>query len=249
MKVSVLMPIHNEEKYLEEAVTSVLNQSFKDFELIIINDGSNDKSLEIALHLSKKDERVKVIDLKKNVERSAARNRGLKIAKGEYIAFLDGDDLYHKDKLKKQVEFLEKNKEVDVTWGKFKLFGLDDRENVLLEKTEGLKEILMKRAKEDIDNLRVGDFFGLKGSLSGADMMIRRKVFEKVRFDEKLKGHEDYDLLFQIIGKDFKIKLMRQEKPLYFYRIHGDQSIFNKEKMAKARDSVLKKLRKGVYFE
>ena len=89
--VSVIIPVYNVEKYLEEALESVINQTLKDIEIIIINDGSTDRSLEIAKGYALKDKRIKIID-QKNQGLSVARNRGIENAKGKYIYFMDSDD-------------------------------------------------------------------------------------------------------------------------------------------------------------
>ncbi|MCM3724913.1 glycosyltransferase [Neobacillus cucumis] len=90
-KVSLVIPVYNVEKYLHRCVDSILNQTFQDFEIILINDGSQDKSGEICDEYAKKDKRIKVLH-KKNARVSAARNDGLKMAKGKYIGFIDSDD-------------------------------------------------------------------------------------------------------------------------------------------------------------
>ena len=91
VKISVIIPVYNTEEYLQKCLNSVINQTFKDIEIICINDGSTDKSLEILEEYSKKDDRIKILS-QKNKGAGAARNYGLKIAKGEYISFVDSDD-------------------------------------------------------------------------------------------------------------------------------------------------------------
>lgn len=91
MEFSIIVPIYNSEKYISKCIQSVLNQDFKDFELILINDGSTDKTQAICENYSKSDERITLIN-KKNGGVSTARNRGLKISKGKYIVFIDSDD-------------------------------------------------------------------------------------------------------------------------------------------------------------
>ena len=93
MLVSVIIPVYNVEKYLNKCITSVLNQSYRNIEIILVNDGSTDKSLEICKYFQSTDSRVKVVD-KKNGGLSSARNIGLKEAIGDYVLFLDSDDYY-----------------------------------------------------------------------------------------------------------------------------------------------------------
>jgi glycosyltransferase involved in cell wall biosynthesis len=104
--VSVIMPAYNAEKFIAASIESVLNQTFFDFELIIINDGSSDNTLDIAQQFALKDKRIIIIS-QENQGETAARNTGLAHAKGEYVAFLDSDDLYKETFLEKMVNRLE----------------------------------------------------------------------------------------------------------------------------------------------
>lgn len=105
--VSIITPVYNSEKTIASTIESVLNQTFKNFEMIIVDDVSNDNTIEIIKEYQKKDSRIKLIVLNKNSGASVARNMALKEAKGRYIAFLDGDDLWKVDKLEKQLKFMK----------------------------------------------------------------------------------------------------------------------------------------------
>ena len=100
MKYSVIMPTYNCEKYVEEAIKSVLCQSFSDFELIIVDDGSSDNTVATITAVISGDNRARIIT-KEHAGVSATRNRGIDEAKGEYLLFIDGDDMWHKDLLLK----------------------------------------------------------------------------------------------------------------------------------------------------
>lgn len=106
--VSVVIPIYNVEKYLKNCIDSILNQSFKDFEIILVNDGSTDKSIEICNEYVKKDSRIILIN-KKNGGLSSARNAGLNVAKGKYISFIDPDDCISENYFNILVEKAENN--------------------------------------------------------------------------------------------------------------------------------------------
>ena len=108
VKISVIMPVYNSEEYLEWAAESVLKQNLKEIELIMVDDGSKDKSGQICDILKAKDDRVKVIH-QKNQGISAARNNGMKAAQGEYIAFIDNDDAYVEGFLDKIYEYAKEN--------------------------------------------------------------------------------------------------------------------------------------------
>ena len=103
--ISVVMPVYNAEKYLDEAIKSILVQTCKDFEFIIINDGSNDKSLEIIEKYNIQDERIVLIN-RENRGLIASLNEGIEKTKGRYIARMDADDISLPDRFEKQIEFL-----------------------------------------------------------------------------------------------------------------------------------------------
>jgi teichuronic acid biosynthesis glycosyltransferase TuaG len=104
------MPYKQKKDYVDKSVRSVLRQSYKKFELIIVYDDSNLNDLNLLKKISVKDKRIKLIINKKNIGAGLSRNKGIKISKGKYIAFIDSDDTWHKDKLKKQINFIKKNK-------------------------------------------------------------------------------------------------------------------------------------------
>lgn len=107
--VSVIMPSYNSKKFIAQSIESFRNQTYRNVELIIVDDCSNDGSWEYVQRYVEGDDKIKVFQLKKNGGAAAARNYGIKQAKGKYLAFLDSDDLWHPEKLRKQVEFMESN--------------------------------------------------------------------------------------------------------------------------------------------
>jgi Glycosyltransferases involved in cell wall biogenesis len=111
--ISVMMACYNAELYIEQAIESILNQTYKNFELIIVDDGSTDNSTEIIKNLAKNDRRVKLYYNKENKGQVYTRNRMLKIALGEYLAVMDADDVSCPERLEKQVEFLLNHPDID----------------------------------------------------------------------------------------------------------------------------------------
>ncbi len=109
MKVSVVMPAYNAEAYIEAAVHSVLRQTWTDFELIVVDDCSQDATVDIVRKLAKEDRRITLLQNTQNSGASASRNTGIVYANGEWIAFLDSDDLWREDKLRKQLALLEQH--------------------------------------------------------------------------------------------------------------------------------------------
>jgi len=108
--ISIIVPVYNAEKFIKETIETVLNQTIKNFELILVDDISTDNSYKIIHEYEKKDKRIKYIKLEKKGLAAGARNRGIKEAQGEYICFLDADDLWNKEKLKKQISFMKENR-------------------------------------------------------------------------------------------------------------------------------------------
>lgn len=107
--VSIVVPVYNSEKFIAETIKSVQDQTYSNWELLLVNDVSTDKSVEIIKELQKKDKRIKLFNNRVNSGAGPSRNRGIKEAKGQYLAFLDADDLWLKTKLAKQVKFMQKN--------------------------------------------------------------------------------------------------------------------------------------------
>lgn len=126
-KVSVLMPAYNSEKYIAEAIDSILNQTFTDFEFIIINDGSTDNTAQIVRQY--KDKRIKFIDNKKNQGLIAVLNQGLDLCRGEYIARMDSDDISLPERFAKQVKYMDAHPNVAVVGGWIQKFGVNVKSN------------------------------------------------------------------------------------------------------------------------
>ncbi|WML36751.1 glycosyltransferase family 2 protein [Clostridium sp. OS1-26] len=103
--VSIIMPCYNSENYIEEAIKSVIGQTYENWELIIIDDCSNDNSISIVKKYCMQDKRILFYQNEKNIGTAKTRNKGVEFAKGQYIAFLDSDDIWYKEKLNKQVFF------------------------------------------------------------------------------------------------------------------------------------------------
>ena len=129
IKISVILSAYNEEKFIEKAIESVVGQTLKDIEIIIINDGSTDNTLNIINSYAEDDSRIKVID-QENIGLGASRNKGMKIANGEYITFLDGDDWFREDAF--EISYNEaKAKDTDITM--YQMINYDDETGRIYE--------------------------------------------------------------------------------------------------------------------
>ncbi|GEL68112.1 glycosyltransferase family 2 protein [Marinilactibacillus psychrotolerans] len=108
-KVSVIIPVYNAEKFLSQTIQSILNQTYENYEIILIDDCSTDNSKNIIEEFICKDSRIKLYELDNNSGAAVSRNKGLKVSEGQYIAFIDSDDLWKENKLEKQIKFMEQN--------------------------------------------------------------------------------------------------------------------------------------------
>lgn len=209
-KVSVIMSVYNGEKYLREAVDSILAQTFTDFEFIIINDGSTDKTKEILS--SYDDERIVVID-QQNVGLTKSLNRGIKMAKGEYIARMDADDISLPERLEKQVRFLDHNRDI-VLVGTSPI--------CINENGKAIETGNVSTASDEIKkNLLNGNQF------THGSVMFRKSCIEAVGFyREEFDVAQDYDLWLRI-SEVFGVGNI--EEPLYKWRINPKSIAFVKK--------------------
>ena len=206
-KISIIVPVYNVEKYLKRCIDSILDQTFKEFELILVNDGSTDKSLEICNNYKRDDDRVIVID-KINGGLSSARNAGLDIAKGEYIAFVDSDDYINKNMYKKMFDLAKKD-QVDIVQCKFKKV-YDD---FFSEKSEDIKFAVINSSNALTNLLKIGDMN--VQCVVAWNKIYKSYLFENIRFPIG-KIHEDDLTTYKVFDKSKKIIIVDEE--LYYYR-------------------------------
>jgi len=253
-KVSVIMAVHNNEKYLKSAINSVLNQTFKNFELLYIDDSSNDSSLKIARDVAGKDKRIRIFSIKKRGGQFKAFNKFLNQIRGDYVILFDGDDLLHKRRLEEQVKFMEKSNLEFSYCDTLLLFEdgkIEKRESV--EYTKNSRKILIGKAKEEFDlKMRPGFHLSPRGNSSvktvfGGTFMIKADSLKKLKLNDKIKRLADHDLWFQAIGKNMRIK--RFPKHYWIYRQHENQKSKDKKKGDAASRYINRKLKSGAYFK
>ena len=192
--VSVIMAAKNVEKYISEAIDSVINQTYKNWELIIVDDGSNDTTLSIINDYTKNDSRIKIIHNEKSVGQAFARNTAVKNSSGDFLAILDADDIAMPDRITEQVHFLENNPNVSAIGGHAEI--IDDNG----------KSLGIKRKALNIDAIRFSLL--LQNQFIHSTMMIRRGVFNKFGgYDNNFIYAEDYDLWSKIIEKNIVLNI------------------------------------------
>jgi len=183
-KISVIMSVFNIKEYVVESIESILNQTFKHFEFIIIDDGSSDKTREILKSL--KDSRIRLIFNEKNIGLTKSLNKALKLARGEYIARQDGDDISLPQRFERQLEFLDKNPEIKVigTFG----YSIDKKGEILRKETFPVYPEEIKK------NLII------KNPFLHPSILIKKEVLQEVGgYNEKFTTTQDYELWFRIL--------------------------------------------------
>lgn len=211
--VSIILPAYNAEKYINTAIDSVISQSYRCWELLIIDDGSSDDTSDICGKYEKKDDRIKVITTK-NQGVSAARNKGLEISLGKYITFLDADDMLPTDSLKARVEYLESNPNIDVVDGVVLVMD-SEMENEIRRYVPYFDGILLPK----LARLDEGVFFNVC-------YMFRGACLSAVRFDENVTHAEDL-IFFVKLSQANKATYASIPSEVYSYRKTGSSAMSN----------------------
>ena len=204
--ISVILPVYNGEKYIKEAIDSVLTQTLDTFELIIVNDGSTDSTEEIIF--SYEDSRIKYFH-QENRGRSASRNLGIKNSSYDFIAFIDADDVYDPNKLYRQHSILCEYPDVDVVYTALNI--VDESMNKVSE----LRAEIIFEHKEDL----LATLFFRQPMPSPIAIMLRKKCCTSgIMFNEYFPQAEDYDFLIQL---SMHFKFFYLDELLYNYRKHS----------------------------
>lgn len=200
--ISILMPVKNVEEYIRDSIDSVLNQTYLEYELIILDD-SDDKTSEIVNSYS--DERIKHIRFSGNISRKL--NYGLQIAKYEYICRMDGDDIIDYKKIEKQINFLKENPVIDVIGTNY--FCINESGDVLYEKK-------LPEFHQEIEFMMPV----ITSVLHSTIMLKKSKFLQITPYDETLTYAEDLDLFLKSLNK---IQFYNLQEPLYYYRIFDNR--------------------------
>lgn len=202
-KVSVIMPVYNAEKYLREAIDSILNQTFRDFEFIIIDDGSGDSSVDIVRNYD--DRRIHFYQNEQNMGVAATLNKGIDLANGEYIARMDADDISISNRLNKQVSFMDKHSDVAVLGTGIELFGIQ----------WGKRTYSTVYAQLKVDLL-------FSCCFAHPSVMMRSSIIGKngYHYDTSFSKMEDYDLWCRV-SENYVLASIPDI--LLKYRVHAEQ--------------------------
>ena len=221
--VSIIVPTKNRAEYFAQAIQSALHQTFEDFEIVVVDSASTDNTRTIVENF--KDKRIRYIRQDEDRGQSASRNEGVKHAKGEFVAFLDDDDLWFPAKLDKQLRKILKNPNVGlVSTGRI---SFKDGFNVIkvFEPFVNGKSFFSVLRKNCVGNC--------------STVMVRKRCFEKVGgFDENLPCVEDHDLWIRI-AKKYQVDCLKE--PLAWYRVHGKNVSFDSRRIIKAKQIMFRK--------
>ena len=228
--VTVIMPAYNAERFIEEAIMSVVNQTLTDWELLVIDDCSKDASVQIAQKIAAKDSRIQVFENDVNSGVAKTRNRGIDMAKGRYIAFLDSDDVWLSKKLECQLERMSKaNSEIGYcSYGIIGVDGTNVRADYIVPETAIFKDIL----KENY--------------IQCSAMLIRADILKSIKFNTEY-FHEDY-----ILGLDMLrtgAMAVGCSEVLLNWRYLENSRSFNKKKSALNRWRIYRHYLKFSFFK
>lgn len=201
--ISIIMPAYNSENTISESIQSVLNQTYKNFELIVVNDCSSDNTKKIVKNFIQLDNRIKFIDKTVNEGVASARNTGLDHALGDFIAFLDSDDKWKENKLEKQLGIFNKYAGIDVIYSSYYRFNSSG-----ISKVVGVPNFLNKKKL-------------LKGNpIGNLTAIYNFKKFPAIR--QKKIGHEDYLFWLELFSSSNNVKGFGIQEPLAYYRVAED---------------------------
>lgn len=222
--ISIIVPVYNTAAYLPDCLDSLLQQTYKDLEIILIDDGSTDHSLSICLDYARRDPRVVVLD-KQNGGQASARNMGLDLAKGDYIAFIDSDDTVSTDLFEKNITFFTADTALEVVqFPIYRNYGVDT-------------------AFKDIP--ATGYFTGTSSLFSGwleedriswivCNKLFRKSVFSQLRFKEGMV-YEDNDMVAEVLA--IVQKLYISDQGMYYYHVRSNSTTTSSHSLKKEQDT------------
>ncbi len=210
-KISVIVPVYNVEEYLKRCLDSIINQTYKNLEIILINDGSTDNSGMICDEYKKIDHRIKVIH-KKNEGQSKTRNRGIDIAKGEYISFIDSDDFIHKDFYKELMNLIEKNESTLAICG-YQTFTKEEE----IKQTTTIKRTKLTNS-EALGCLFDKQTYKIENYL--CNKLYHKDLFNEIRMPVN-DIYEDISIMYKLFDKAKNISFVSKDMYYYFQRANS----------------------------
>ena len=228
--LTVLMPVYNADKFLDESINSILSQTYSEFELLILDDASTDNSLKIIKAYAKEDKRIKVLVNQKNRGEAKCRNILLKNSKTEFIAWMDADDISLPVRLQTQIDFLKKNPTIDIVGAYSSTFG--DSERFI---------------RHPLLDIQIKSTFLFNCAVVGPCAMVRMKKIRanKIFYNEKLKSAVDFQYWVDCCSF---MRFTNINRVLYNYRIHPSQDSTANHKIQKKMASIIRKKTEDIFL-
>lgn len=220
MTFSIIIPVYNTAKYLANCIENVLNQSYQNYEIILVDDGSTDGSEKLCDEYAEKDRRIQVIH-KQNGGISSARNKGIECSKGEYLLFLDSDDHWGDSKALEKIKNASQNKTRAIIV--FEFYSYVEGATTYCLKTNNLQYIDKNRAYSGQEYLNCVLSEEENYEWFPWIYAYRRSLWDNFRFDQSIRYFEDAELIYKIILSAEKIAVLKN--PIYFYRTKREGSL------------------------
>lgn len=225
--VSIVTPMYNAQRYILAAINSVLAQTYRNWELLVVDDGSTDRSSSIVEKVARKDARIKLIKQARNAGVALARNAAIRLARGRYIAFLDSDDIWHRQKLEKHIAFMKARK-AKLSYTAYSKIDADHAGEV------GSQRTLSVPARVAYDELLMSNVIGCSTAIYDAQRIAKQYMLAV--------GHEDYILWLSILKKHGVAYGLNE--PLTAYRVRRDSVSGQKLKAARYQWHIYKDIEK-----
>lgn len=233
--VSVVLPTYNREKYFKRSLDSLMTQTYKNFEVIVVDDGSTDGTSNLLKEYQKKFKNLKIVTHEKNLGVSQARNTGNRYAKGKYIAIMDSDDFAMPDFLEKTVDFMEKNSSVTIGIPPKNKYKPDEEDDFLNPTTH--------RVDYPLYWIVGGNYFSNVGNIFRRDFILKKRI----EYNAEYTCGEDYDFWVQMILKGAVVSKIPSDTHLIVFRERGGLS----SDLVKCRETnaiIQKKIHKSVDY-
>lgn len=229
--VSVVLPVRNRAHLIEESIRSILGQTWTDFELVVVDDASEDGTGQILLRLAEEDARIHVVRRPERGGAGGARNDGITAARGEWIAFQDSDDRWHPDKLEKQLAFAEAAAPDTVAVYTSYWRNEDDRRERMPRVPGNPNGLLLER-------LALGNF------ITTQTLMARRAVLQELGgFDSRMRALEDWELCLRLAAQG---RMLHLDEPLVDYHLQADSLTASRELFVESYEYIMDKHREIV---
>lgn len=221
--VTVIIPVYNHAEYVEECIMSVINQTYSNLQIIIINDGSIDKSEEVVKEVINKKKQNRNIEFYSQTNQGVCKtlNMGLELSKGKYIASIGSDDIWVSEKIEKQVDFLEKNQNVGIVFTDGYYIKFHEKSNI---KHTDYKPEIKKYFLNGIQNVNIHEKLLYNCFISAITVMMRKKHLDFVGYYDKNLRSEDYDMWLRFT-RHYPIGFI--DEPLAYHRVHDSNASGN----------------------